>query len=173
MSCSTCRGWHSFSQATLKWPEHPKIWSKTPFLWHNFGHTLSKWPQATLNFKIWGAMILRSQILVFLTYGGWVAVNWGKNTISNQCWKKGYFKNLDFILLQGNKKKIKSISNTKVRLTTHGIILYYYCVMLWCYHEQNCYLGGKIVQEGKFLPRYRVSHNRCLSAKILKVDISH
>ena len=78
MSCSTCRGWHSFSQATLKWPEHPKIWSKTPFLWHNFGYTLSKWPQATLNFKIWGAVILRPQILVFLQVWGMGCSQLGK-----------------------------------------------------------------------------------------------
>ena len=44
-----------------KRPEHPKIWSKTPFLCHNSGKVTSKWPQATLRPGSWDP-----QILVFL-----------------------------------------------------------------------------------------------------------
>ena len=46
-----------FSKAASKWPEHPKIWSKTPFLHHNFRQAMSKWPKATSDPKIWQAEI--------------------------------------------------------------------------------------------------------------------
>ena len=38
-----------FSQAMSRRPEHPKLWSKSPFLSHNFGQATSNWPQATSN----------------------------------------------------------------------------------------------------------------------------
>ena len=56
----TCRMFLGRQEPTSKWPEHPKNWSKTPFLCYNFGQATSKWPKAMSNSKIWGAEIPRS-----------------------------------------------------------------------------------------------------------------